>query len=179
MIAGLRAVRLVITDVDGVLTSGLIPMDAAGRRMGFFSARDGMGATLAHQAGLHVAILSGARSEALRARAEDLGIRWVREGETDKAAGVRALCAAVGCEPQASLYLGDDLNDIPAFRAAGIAVAVADAVPELRALAHWVTQAGGGAGAFREVVDALLHAQGTWERVVGELYGPLARSREP
>jgi 3-deoxy-D-manno-octulosonate 8-phosphate phosphatase (KDO 8-P phosphatase) len=179
MIVALRAVRLVITDVDGVLTSGLIPMDGAGRRMGFFSARDGMGATLAHQAGLHVAILSGARSEALRARAQDLGIRWVREGESDKASGVRALCVAAGCDPQECLYLGDDLNDIPAFRTAGVAVAVADAVPELRALAHWVTHATGGAGAFREVVDTVLRAQGTWERTVTELFGPAAGAREP
>lgn len=174
MIAGLAAVRLVITDVDGVLTSGVIPMDGEGRRMAFFSARDGMGATLALQAGLQVAILSGAQSAALRARAADLGIRWVREGESDKGAGVRALCEAAGCSPPQCLYLGDDLNDIPAFRAAGIAVAVADAVPELRALAHWVTQAPGGAGAFREVVDTVLRAQGTWERAVTDLFGPAA-----
>lgn len=175
MIDGLRDIRLVITDVDGVLTSGLIAMDAEGRRMGFFSARDGMGATLALQAGLQVAILSGARSEALRARANDLGVRFVREGETDKAAGVRALCAAAGCEPREAAYLGDDLNDIPAFRVAGIAVAVADAVPELRAMADWVTSAPGGAGAFREVVDTVLRAQGTWERAVTGLFGPAAR----
>lgn len=172
MIAGLEAVRLLISDVDGVLTSGVIPLDAAGGRMGFFSARDGMGVTLAQQAGLQVALLSGARSAAVQARARDLGIRWVREGESDKGAGVRSLCEAAGAALHECLYLGDDLNDLPAFRAAGIAVAVADAVPELRARAHWVTRAAGGGGAFREVVDAVLHAQGTWERAVAELFGP-------
>ena len=146
--------------------------------MGFFSARDGLGVTLARHAGLEIAVLSGATSGALRGRAAELGIRFVREGERDKAAGVAALLRSTGCERAACLYLGDDLNDLPAFRAAGVAVAVADAVPELRARADWVTRAAGGQGALREVIDAVLQAQGVRQRAVDELFGGDARQED-
>jgi 3-deoxy-D-manno-octulosonate 8-phosphate phosphatase (KDO 8-P phosphatase) len=174
VIAALTGVRLVVTDVDGVLTTGVVPFDAAGGRMGFFSARDGMGVTLALHAGLHVAIVTGARSAALRTRAAELGVRHVHEGAADKGAAVRALQHALGCPRAATLYVGDDVNDLPAFAAAGVRVAVADAALEVRAAADWVTVAAGGHGALREIVDAVLRAQGAWERVVGELFGPSA-----
>jgi len=172
VIAGLAAIRLVVTDVDGVLTSGLVALDAAGGRMGFFSVRDGMGVTLGLHAGLEFAVVSGARSPALRARAAELGLRHVHEGVADKGACVVALQRELGCDRTATLYVGDDVNDLSAFRAAGVAVAVADAAPEVRAAADWVTRSPGGAGALREVVDAVLRAHGTWERTVGALFGP-------
>ena len=165
----LRSVRLVITDVDGVLTTGVVPSDASGARLGFVSARDGLGVVLALHAGLEIAIVTGARSAALRARAEELGVRHVRDGVRDKAECVAALQRELGCARAATLYVGDDLNDLGALRAAGVAVAPADAVPEVRAAAHWVTHAAGGAGVLREIVDTVLRAQGTWERVATDL----------
>jgi YrbI family 3-deoxy-D-manno-octulosonate 8-phosphate phosphatase len=172
--AALAGVRLLVTDVDGVLTTGVVPYDASGGRMGFFSARDGMGVTLALRAGLEFGIVSGARSTALRTRAAELGVRHVRDGAADKGAAVAALQRELGCRRDATLYVGDDLNDLPAFAVAGVRVAVADAAVEVRAAADWVTRAAGGRGALREIVDAVLRAQGAWERVVTELFGPSA-----
>ena len=173
MTAGLERIRLVASDVDGVLTNGVVPYDAGGARMGFFSARDGMAVTLCVQAGIEFAIVSGARSQALRARAGELGVRHVREGIRDKGACVATLLQDLGIAPAASLYIGDDVNDLAAFARVGVRVAVADAALEVRAAADWVTRAAGGQGAVREVVDAVLRAQGIWDRVVGELFGPL------
>jgi 3-deoxy-D-manno-octulosonate 8-phosphate phosphatase (KDO 8-P phosphatase) len=162
----LRAVRLLASDVDGVWTRGDIVMDAEGRRLAVFSVRDGMGVTLAQRAGLEIALISGAASAAVRARAAAVGVVHVQESVTDKGAALRALCTALRLEREAVLYVGDDLNDLPAFHVAGVRVAVADAVPELRAAADWVTDRPGGAGAFREIVEAVLRARGEWERAV-------------
>jgi YrbI family 3-deoxy-D-manno-octulosonate 8-phosphate phosphatase len=167
----LDGIRLLASDVDGVLTPGMIALDAEGRRLAFFSARDGMGVTLALRAGLEVALVSGADAPALRARAAELGIRHLYVGVTDKGAALRELYAATGLGPEQTLFVGDDLNDLPAFRAVGVRVAVADAVPELRAQADWVTEKGGGAGAFREVVDSVLRAQGRYAAIVTSLFG--------
>jgi YrbI family 3-deoxy-D-manno-octulosonate 8-phosphate phosphatase len=169
--AALERIRLVACDVDGVLTQGVVPYDALGARMGFFSARDGMAVTLCLHAGIAFAIVSGARSAALRTRAAELGVQHVHEGVRDKGACVAALQEQLGIPAAASLYIGDDVNDLGAFARVGMAVAVADAALEVRAAAHWVTRAAGGQGAVREVVDALLHARGAWTRVVGELFG--------
>jgi 3-deoxy-D-manno-octulosonate 8-phosphate phosphatase (KDO 8-P phosphatase) len=167
----LEGVQLLVSDVDGVLTAGTIVLDADGRRMAVFSARDGMGVTIAHHAGLEVALVSGASSAALAARAAELGIRHVVTSVADKGAALRALLARTGIPPASALYLGDDLNDLPAFRAVGVRVAVADAAPDVRARADWVTAARGGEGAFREVVERVLRAQGRWSAVVESLFG--------
>jgi 3-deoxy-D-manno-octulosonate 8-phosphate phosphatase (KDO 8-P phosphatase) len=168
----LRPVRLVASDVDGVLTPGTVALDADGRRMGFFSARDGMAVTVALHAGLEVALVSGARSTSLRARAHELGIRHVLDGVSDKGKALRELLAVTAIEPRETLFVGDDLNDLPAFTAAGVRVAVADAAAELRSRADWVTERAGGNGALREVVEAVLRAQARWDTVVRELFDP-------
>jgi 3-deoxy-D-manno-octulosonate 8-phosphate phosphatase (KDO 8-P phosphatase) len=160
----------VATDVDGVLTPGTVALDAEGRRMGFFSARDGMGVTVALHAGLEVALVSGARSAALRSRARELGIRHVLDGVRDKGAALRGLLSTLGIAPDAALFVGDDLNDLRAFGAVGVRVAVADAAPELRARADWVTERCGGEGALREVVEGVLRSQERWESLVRELF---------
>jgi len=170
VIPALRRCRLVATDVDGVLTRGTVALDAEGRRMGFFSARDGMGVTVALHAGLEVALVSGARSTALRARARELGIRHVLDGVRDKRMAVGGLLGMLGIAPEEALFVGDDLNDLQAFAAVGIRVAVADAAPELRARADWVTERRGGEGALREVVEGVLRVQERWESVVHELF---------
>ena len=163
-------IRLLVADADGVLTNGTIALDADGRRLGFFSVRDGMGVHLALHAGLEVAVVSGAVSPALRARAGELGIRHLCLGVQHKDRAVRELLRATGLGPEQALMIGDDLNDLPAFHAVGVAVAVADAVSEVRRSAHHVTRARGGAVALREVVELVLRAQGSWDRVLNELF---------
>jgi 3-deoxy-D-manno-octulosonate 8-phosphate phosphatase (KDO 8-P phosphatase) len=175
----LREVRLVATDVDGVLTRGTVALDAEGRRMAFFSARDGMGVTLALRAGLEVALVSGARSVAVDARARELGIRHVRQDVGDKGVALRDLMSALGLPRRAALFIGDDLNDLPAFGAVGLRVAVADAAPELRARADWITSTAGGEGALREVVEAVLRAQERWEALVRDLFDAPAGAGGP
>jgi YrbI family 3-deoxy-D-manno-octulosonate 8-phosphate phosphatase len=171
-------IRLVVADADGVLTNGTIALDADGRRLGLFSVRDGMGVHLALHAGIEFAVVSGAVSPALRARAAELRIRHLREGVQHKDRAVRDLLRATGCGPEQALMIGDDLNDLPAFREVGIAVAVADAVPEVQQRAHHVTRLPGGSGAVREVVELVLRSQGRWERVWRDLFdAPAATDR--
>lgn len=163
--------RLVVSDVDGVLTDGRIVLDAEGRRQGVFSARDGMGVQLARAAGLEIALVSGARSQAVAVRARELGIERVYQDEARKDHRIGALLAEMQLDAAEAAMLGDDLNDLPAFRCVGTAFAVADAAPEVLAAADHVTRAAGGGGALREVVERILRAQGRWERCVSELYG--------
>ena len=171
MAADLRGIRLLVSDADGVLTNGTVALDAEGRRVGLFSVRDGMGVQLALHAGLEVAIVSGAVSPALRARAAELRIRHLRDGVQHKDRAVRDLLREMGLEREQALMIGDDLNDLPAFRAVGVAVAVADAVPDVRRRAHFVTRRPGGAGALREVVELVLRAQGRWDPLLQDLFG--------
>lgn len=160
----LRKVRLVASDVDGVLTRGGITwgVDAQGGLLELrtFHSRDGLAVGLARAAGLQVAWISGRRSAAVESRAAELRVPHLLQAVHDKEAALRALAAELALDPAGVLYLGDDLNDLPAWDAAGVRVAVADAAPLFRARADWVTTAPGGTGAFREVVDRVLDAQG-------------------
>jgi 3-deoxy-D-manno-octulosonate 8-phosphate phosphatase (KDO 8-P phosphatase) len=118
------------------------------------------------KAGIEVAFLSGRRSDAAYHRARELGVSRFHEGLRDKVAVMEEIMASMGIEAGAVAAVGDDLVDLPHLRRSGLAVAVADAVPEVKAAAHWVTNLPGGRGAVREVCDLLLKAQGKWEGVV-------------
>ncbi len=131
--------------------------------------RDGHGLKLAQRAGIEVAFVSGRRSDAAYHRAKELGISRFHEGVRDKVAVMEEIMAAMQIEASQVAAVGDDLVDLPHLSRAGLAVAVADAVPEVIAAAQWVTTNPGGRGAVREVCDLLLKAQGKWEVVkVGE-----------
>ncbi|ROR29762.1 KdsC family phosphatase [Inmirania thermothiophila] len=153
-------IRLLVLDVDGVLTDGRLYVDEAGRETKAFHVRDGHGIKLAHRAGIAVALVSGRRSGAVDARAAELGIGHVCAGVEDKAAALARLCRETGIDAAAAACVGDDVVDLPMMAAAGLAVAVADAHPAVLARAHWVTSRPGGAGAVREVCDLLLAARG-------------------
>ncbi len=175
----LRPVRLLAMDVDGVLTDGSITW-GAGPDGGLielkrFNVRDGLGISLVQSVGLEVAWITGRVSPTVARRAEELKVREVVQWARDKRRALRDLMERRSFHPEEVLYLGDDLNDLPAFEAAGVRVAVADAVPAVRERADWVTEAAGGAGAVREVVDAVLRAQGRWEEALAAF---LARLRE-
>ena len=163
-----RGVRALIMDVDGVLTDGGLYYSENGDELKRFDVRDGQGLVLLRQAGILTAIVTGKRTTLVARRADELGIAEVHQGVTDKAATVTALLARHGVPPPAACYVGDDINDLPALRIVGIAVAVADAVPIVRRTAHYITRAPGGRGAIREVCDFILAARSPTARVSAE-----------
>jgi 3-deoxy-D-manno-octulosonate 8-phosphate phosphatase (KDO 8-P phosphatase) len=161
-----RRIRLLILDIDGVLTDGSLYFDAKGETLKVFHVRDGHGIKMAQRGGLEVALVSGRRSDAAFHRARELEINRFFEGVRDKVAILEQLLAALNLTPAEAAAVGDELVDLPLFHRVGLAVAVADAVPEVRAAAHWVTTLPGGDGAVREVCDLLLKAQDKWEELV-------------
>lgn len=161
-----QAIHLLILDVDGVLTDGRLYFDAKGEALKVFHVRDGHGLKLLQRAGIEVALVSGRRSDAAYHRAKELGISRFHEGVRDKVAVMEEIMAAMQIQASQVAAVGDDLVDLPHMSRAGLAVAVADAVPEVLAAAHWVTSLPGGHGAVREVCDLLIKAQGKWRGVV-------------
>lgn len=149
-------VRLLVLDVDGVLTDGRLYFSARGEEMKSFHVRDGAGIVQVLHAGLQVAVISGRQSQAVERRMSELGVTWIRQGVQDKLAALRELLDILGLGPQAVACIGDDVADLPLLEIARLAVAVADAHPSIKARAHLVTQAGGGEGAVRELCDLLL-----------------------
>jgi 3-deoxy-D-manno-octulosonate 8-phosphate phosphatase (KDO 8-P phosphatase) len=158
-------------DVDGTLTDGSITYGPGGGEWKSFHARDGMGVRLLQAAGIVPAVVTGRRSEAVDRRANELGIRDVVQGATDKAGEVRALRARLGVEASGVAYVGDDLSDLPPMREAAFTAAPSDAAPEVRRAAMFVSDAPGGRGAVREAVEALLRREGRWAEVVEACVG--------
>lgn len=173
----LAAVRLLAFDVDGVLTDGTLLVGPDGGESKRFHVRDGLGIVAALRAGLLVAFVSGRRSPAVAARAADLGITADRQGIRDKAAALRDLRASHSLTREETLFLGDDLVDLPAFAECGVPVAVADAHPRVLTAAAAVCALPGGGGAAREVVEAVLLARGLGEFLPGLAGTPRPRRR--
>ncbi len=159
-------VRLVVLDVDGVLTDGRLYYGPAGEALKAFDVRDGHGIKLLREAGLQVAILSARSSEIVATRARELGFHHVMQGQGDKAAGFARLLATTGLTAEACAYCGDDWPDLPVLRQAGFAATVADACDEAKSLAHWITPAPGGRGAVRQLAEFILRAQGTFDALL-------------
>lgn len=166
----LADIKLVITDVDGVLTDGGIYYDATGECLKRFHVRDGLGMRLLEENGVRVAVLSGRDSPTLRKRVADLGITLYQFGVKDKHGACRELMAQAGVEVKQTVCIGDDSIDLPAFAACGLSYAVADAPVYVQARASAVLVKEGGKGAFRELADAILVAQGK-EHVFGSAEG--------
>lgn len=157
---GLADVKLVITDVDGVLTDGGIYYDQDGECVKRFHIRDGLGIQLLEENGIRVAVLSGRDSAALRKRVADLGVGLYQFGVKDKVVACRALMAQASVQPAQTACIGDDSIDLPVFAICGLSYAVADAPAYVKAQATAVLATPGGQGAFRELADAILTAQG-------------------
>lgn len=162
-----RRLKLVLTDVDGVMTDGTVLFLPGGGEARSFHVRDGLGVVLALRAGLRVGILSGRASADVEHRARELGISIVRQGVADKVAVLREILAELGLAANEAAYVGDDVNDLPVLREVGLSAAPADAPFEVRAQAEMVTQAAGGHGCLREFLEAILRARGDWDRVAG------------
>lgn len=166
IVARARKVRLLVMDVDGVLTDGRMILSERGDELKAFHAHDGVALALAKRAGLRTALVTGESSPIAKARGAKLGVDSVVLGARRKGETVDALCVQHGLPADAVAYIGDDLLDIPAMQRAGLAVTVADATATVRAAAHVVTRARGGHGAVRECVELILRAQNSWERTV-------------
>jgi 3-deoxy-D-manno-octulosonate 8-phosphate phosphatase (KDO 8-P phosphatase) len=162
--AGSRAsrVRLLVLDVDGVLTDGGILVGAAGDETKRFHVHDGLALVAARGAGLQVAVLSGRASAAVTRRMAELGVAEVHQGVADKAAALDALRARLGLGIAEVAMMGDDLPDLPAMARAGLALAPANAAAEVKRAADWVARRRGGDGAVREAVEMLLKARRAW-----------------
>jgi 3-deoxy-D-manno-octulosonate 8-phosphate phosphatase (KDO 8-P phosphatase) len=167
-----HSIKVLVCDIDGVLTDGTIIYGDTQLELKAFNIKDGLGMRLAAWNDFPIVWLTGRTSAAVARRGEELGVQ-VFQGASNKDSGLRAIARERGITLQEIAYIGDDLNDIPALRLAGLPLAVADAVAEVRALAAVVTQATGGHGAIREVIEMILRGQGRWEAAV-EVF--LARS---
>jgi YrbI family 3-deoxy-D-manno-octulosonate 8-phosphate phosphatase len=169
-----QRIRLLLLDVDGVLTDGSLWFDDEGREWKRFHVRDGQGLRLWREAGGRVALVSSRRSPAVDRRAAELRLDGVFQGVDAKLDVVRQLSVDWNCPLDEIAYLGDDLVDLPPIRAVGLGAAVADAVPEVRAAAHYVTTAAGGSGAVRELIELLLRRTGRWDAALQPYAAPLA-----
>jgi 3-deoxy-D-manno-octulosonate 8-phosphate phosphatase (KDO 8-P phosphatase) len=165
-----REIRLLLLDVDGVMTDGRLGYDCAGREFKFFYARDGIGIRLLQRAGFRVGILSGRRAKVVELRAGELGIDLLRQKIQDKGRALEEILNKEKLLGKEVCYVGDDLVDLPVFSRVGLAVAVADAAPEVKAAAHLITRKAGGRGAVREVCEILLRAQGKWKAEVQKFF---------
>ena len=160
-LARAAGIELAVFDVDGVLTDGRIILGAHGDELKSFHVRDGHGLVRLREAGIERAVITGRSSPVVERRMRELGVTHVFQGIRDKQACLSELLGTLGIAASATCYVGDDLPDLPAMRLVGLPIAVADACADARAVALWVTQAGGGRGAVREVCDLLLRARRT------------------
>jgi len=158
----IRKIRILVLDVDGVLTDGRIIMDDRGRETKFFDVRDGHGLKILMRTGIEVVFLTGRKSRVVEHRARELGVTEVYQGARNKVEVFEALLERKGLQAAQAAYAGDDIVDVPVLKRAGFSVAVVNAVAEAKRAAHYVTRKKGGRGAVREVCEVILKGQGKW-----------------
>ncbi len=161
-----RPIRMILSDVDGVLTDGSITIDNAGIESKTFYVRDGHAIRLWCNAGFQFGLLTARNSQIVKIRAAELGIHLVRQGFSEKLPAAREMIQQAGLSMNEVCYIGDDLPDLPVLYEVGLSATVADAALEVRQQAKWVMSAGGGKGAIRELIERLLKAKGRWEDFV-------------
>lgn len=165
-----KAITVFLMDVDGTITDGSVTLlsmpDGSAQEIKTFDAHDGQGLSLAHTAGIRTGVITGRGSAALQRRAKELKIEFVYEHQAHKIAAFEEVLKKTGATEAMVAYLGDDLPDITIMRRVGLAVAVGDAAPEVKRIAHHVTRAIGGQGAAREVVELILKSKGVWEEMI-------------
>jgi 3-deoxy-D-manno-octulosonate 8-phosphate phosphatase (KDO 8-P phosphatase) len=165
-----KRIRLFLMDIDGTLSGGVclisLPNDGGVAEMKIFDPQDGLGLKLVRTMGIRTGFITGRRSPAVAQRAKECEVDYVYLGQAKKTQAYEECLQKAGVTDEETAYLGDDLPDMPLSRRAGLAIAVANAAPELKAISHYVTQRRGGEGAAREVVELLLKAQGIWETAI-------------
>ena len=165
-----RNIRMIILDVDGTMTDGAINIGDRGELFKTFYCKDGMGIALWHHVGFKTAIITGRKSEIVKNRAEELRIESVTQGVVDKRKAYADLKEKYNISDKDIAYIGDDLNDLPVLKKAGLAIAVGDATDEVKSRVHMVTEKRGGHGAIREAIEFILKAQGRWDALMDELF---------
>ena len=161
-----KPLRLLLLDVDGVLTDGTISVSGGGDERKSFHIRDGSAILWARQAGIEVGLLSGRKSGATAKRAAELKIAIVVEGETDKRTAFARIAAEQNLSNDQIAFMGDDLLDLPVLKLAGLSAAPADACEDVRSRVHYVTRSAGGRGAVREFIELILRGRGQWDALV-------------
>jgi 3-deoxy-D-manno-octulosonate 8-phosphate phosphatase (KDO 8-P phosphatase) len=166
VLARAKKIRVLLMDVDGVLTDGhvwlLSRRDGTASELKGFSAHDGAGLKLARAAGLRTGVITGRESSAVTQRSRECEIEFVFQGRATKLGAYEEILRATGASESEVAYVGDDLPDIPVLERVGLAIAVANAAPEVKRAAHYVTARTGGEGAVREVIELIVKAQGKW-----------------
>ena len=170
MVPDLSKIRLLLLDVDGVMTDGRIIFDNLGNELKAFDVKDGHGLKLVQRAGIRVGIITGRNSQVVARLAEELGINLVYQGVKDKRIPFNDILEQLQLKPEQVAYAGDDLVDLPILRQVGFSATVADAVEEVKPHVHLVTRCCGGRGAVREICDHLLKGAGLWEDVTARYY---------
>lgn len=161
-----KQLKLLILDVDGVLTDGRLFFDDNGKEYKCFHARDGHGIKLLRQSGVEVAVISGRKSNSVAIRMQTLGVQLVYQGHENKRAAFTEILQHLNLSPKQVAHVGDDVLDLPIMVQAGFAVAVADAHFAVKQRADWCTQIAGGQGAVREVCDLIMQVQGTFDAML-------------
>lgn len=161
-----QQLKLLILDVDGVLTDGKLFFDQEGNEYKSFHAQDGHGIKLLQRYGTEVAVISGRKSNSVALRMQSLGINHVYQGHENKLSALEELLGHLQIGPEQAAHVGDDVLDLPIMSRVGLAIAVNDANPAVRQYAHWVTGRCGGHGAVREVCDLILQAKGYFDEMV-------------
>ena len=164
--ASLQKIKLLALDVAGVLTDGTIYISPAGEVFKGFNAKDGMGISCALRNNLQIAVITGRQSPIVERRCEELGIKLFMQGVKDKRLALQQMAQKLGLTREEIAYMGDDLNDIPAFKASGLNFVPDDGSIEVLAVADIITKAKGGRGAVREAITMILAAQDNWEQIV-------------
>lgn len=170
MATDLAMIRLLLLDVDGVLTDGRIVYDSNGCESKAFDVKDGHGLKLVQRAGIQVGIITGRQSEVVARRAAELGIEIVYQGAKDKSLPFNDILKNLSLTPEEVAYVGDDIVDLPVMRKVGFAATVADAVDDVKAFADMVAKRSGGRGAVREICDFLLRESGRWSAVTDRYF---------
>jgi 3-deoxy-D-manno-octulosonate 8-phosphate phosphatase (KDO 8-P phosphatase) len=163
-------IEVLLMDVDGTMTDGSVTLlsqtDGTALEIKTFDAHDGQGLTLAHTAGLRTGCITGRESAALMRRAQEMKMEFIYMKQPLKIPAYEEILRRAGVSDSAIAYIGDDLPDIPLMRRAGLAIAVGNAVPEVKQAAHYTTRALAGRGAIREAVELVLRSRGTWEAMI-------------
>lgn len=166
MKSGLKDVRLLLLDVDGVLTDGSIIYDDKNVETKIFNVKDGLGIRLLLNAGIQVGIITGRASGALTNRCRNLGIENLYDGIKEKTSALNSILKKTGVKAEETAFIGDDLPDLPVLKKVGVSIAVRDAEETVRKCADIVTNAKGGRGAVREICEAILKAKGLWDDIL-------------